>query len=305
MRNSLVNALLNYKTFPEFCVLTGDLGYAALEPLQSELGDRFINAGIAEQNMIGVAAGLAEMGMRPWVYSISPFLYARPFEQIRNDICLQDLAVRLVGSGAGYGYGASGPTHHALEDCGAMSMLQNMTVFIPSFASDMPEVVSLMMEAKHPTYLRLGRDEAPADFERSPFKAYRKLTIGAKCVALALGNIAGSVIEACLGLANGPTIWACGKLPVKREDIPNKLLEDIRHSRGLIIIEDHVAIGGLGQQFISCLLENGVDPIHFIHLYALGYKGDESGTQNFYRMQNGLSTVQIGHVITQFLKKCC
>ena len=105
MRKSLVDSLLQYCENPEFCVLCGDLGFNALEPLKERLGDRFINAGIAEQNMISVAAGLAQSGMKPWVYSISPFIYGRSIEQVRNDICLQDLPVYLIGSGAGFGYG--------------------------------------------------------------------------------------------------------------------------------------------------------------------------------------------------------
>src|ERR1700760_2340360 len=88
--------------------LTGDLGFMALEPLRDVLGPRFINAGVAEQNMVSVAAGMARAGAKPWVYSIAPFCYARPFEQIRNDVCFNALGVRLVGNGGGYGYGAMG-----------------------------------------------------------------------------------------------------------------------------------------------------------------------------------------------------
>lgn len=93
--------------------LTGDLGFMALEPLRDVLGGRFINAGVAEQNMVSMSAGLAKNGLKPWVYSIAPFIYARPFEQIRNDICLHCMPVVIVGNGGGYGYGVMGqPTTH-------------------------------------------------------------------------------------------------------------------------------------------------------------------------------------------------
>src|SRR5436305_12930222 len=98
---------------PRFVFLTGDLGFKALEPLRAMMGKRFINAGVAEQNMISVAAGLARAGMRPWAYSIAPFIYARPFEQTRNDVCLHKLPVVLIGNGGGYGYGVMGATHPA------------------------------------------------------------------------------------------------------------------------------------------------------------------------------------------------
>ncbi len=100
--------------------LTGDLGFMALEPLRDRLGDRFINCGVAEQNMVTVAAGLAKEGFDVWVYSIAPFCYARALEQIRNDVCLHGLPVRVLGNGGGYGYGVMGPTHHALEDYGIL-----------------------------------------------------------------------------------------------------------------------------------------------------------------------------------------
>ena len=116
MRNALCRGLVEIAPQPDFVFLTGDLGYSAIEPLRDAMGSRFVNAGVAEQNMISVAAGLARSGLKPWVYSIAPFAYARPFEQIRNDVCLHDLPVTIVGNGGGYGYGVMGATHHALED---------------------------------------------------------------------------------------------------------------------------------------------------------------------------------------------
>src|SRR3954469_24236661 len=139
--------------------LTGDLGFRALEPLRDRLGDRFINVGVAEQNMVSLAAGLARSGLRPWAYSIAPFIYARPYEQIRNDVCLHNLPVRLVGNGGGDGDGAMGATHHALEDYGALLSLQNITAFVPAFAQDVVDSVRKLSEFPHPAYLRLGLAE--------------------------------------------------------------------------------------------------------------------------------------------------
>ena len=105
-------------------------------------GSRFINAGVAEQNMVSVAAGLARQGMRAWAYSIAPFIYARPFEQIRNDVCLHNLPVVLVGNGGGYGYGVMGGTHHALEDYGVLLGLPNLRVYIPAFDGDVSRLAA-------------------------------------------------------------------------------------------------------------------------------------------------------------------
>src|SRR5579884_151787 len=111
MRKVFCESLVSCAARPDFIFLTGDLGFLALEPLREALGDRFLNAGVAEQNMVSVSAGLARQGLRPWVYSIASFLYTRPFEQIRNDLCLHRLPVVLVGNGGGYGYGVMGATH--------------------------------------------------------------------------------------------------------------------------------------------------------------------------------------------------
>ena len=129
MRIQFCDAMVARATDAKMLFLTGDLGFMALEPLQVALGPRFINAGVAEQNMVSVAAGLARQGFDVWAYSIAPFCYARPFEQIRNDVCFHELPVKLVGNGGGYGYGVMGPTHHAIEDYGVLLCLPNMSVF--------------------------------------------------------------------------------------------------------------------------------------------------------------------------------
>src|SRR5438874_6912423 len=145
MRNVFCQSLVAQAARPEFVFLTGDLGYKALEPLRDALGRRFINAGVAEQNMVTVAAGLAKAGLRPWAYSIAPFLYARPFEQIRNDVCLHNLPVMLVGNGGGYAYGVMGATHHALEDYGTLLTLPNLRALVPAFDPDVTALVERMM----------------------------------------------------------------------------------------------------------------------------------------------------------------
>src|SRR6476660_2916435 len=150
MRNVLCQALVERAADPDFVFLTGDLGYQALEPLREVMGRRFINAGVAEQNMVAVAAGLARSGMNPWVYSIAPFVYARPFEQIRNDLCIHDLPVKLIGNGGGYGYGVMGGTHHALEDYGALLTLPNMHAFVPAFTSDAEAAIRRLYGFPHP-----------------------------------------------------------------------------------------------------------------------------------------------------------
>jgi len=126
--------------------ITGDLGYNAFEDLKARYGKRFLNAGVAEQNMMGVAAGMALAGRRPWVYSIASFATYRCLEQIRNDICLHCLPVRIAGNGGGYTYGIMGSTHHALEDLGVLRPLPNMQLFFPCSNDHVAAAVSTMAQ---------------------------------------------------------------------------------------------------------------------------------------------------------------
>src|SRR5882724_12349871 len=161
MRNVFCQSLVDASSRPQFVFLTGDLGYKALEPLRDSMGPRFLNAGVAEQNMVSVAAGLARDGLRPWAYSIAPFIYARPYEQIRNDVCLHRLPVVLVGNGGGYGYGSMGATHHALEDYGALLCLPHLRAYIPAFDGDLRPITERLFAAPDAAYLRLGLSEQP------------------------------------------------------------------------------------------------------------------------------------------------
>ena len=141
MRKEFAEAIIDLAESNEKIVfLTGDLGFMALEGVKDCLGERFINAGVAEQNMATMAASLAYEGFIPFIYSISPFITLRPYEQLRNDICLHNLPVKIVANGGGYGYGIMGSTHHNIEDIGAMRILPNMKVFVPFTKEDVSEL---------------------------------------------------------------------------------------------------------------------------------------------------------------------
>ncbi len=161
MRKQLCDALVLRSARPDMVFLTGDLGFMALESLQQAMGERFINAGIAEQNMVSAAAALAREGMDVWAYSIAPFCYARPFEQIRNDVAFHNLPVKLIGNGGGYAYGVMGPTHHAIEDYAVLLTLPNMRAFIPVFDEDVGATINRAGSVPGPSYIRLGRGEVP------------------------------------------------------------------------------------------------------------------------------------------------
>jgi len=291
MRNLFCKSLVELAANPDFVFLTGDLGFQALEPLRDELGKRFMNMGVAEQNMISVAAGLAKGGMRPWVYSIAPFLYARGFEQIRNDICLHHLPVILVGNGGGYGYGVMGSTHHAIEDYGVLVPLPSMRVYLPAFDSDVRELVRQLMLIDHPAYLRLGLSEQPKWLSPSPFASWRHMLPGAGPTIVLTGPLAGGILDALHQSGISADVWLVSELPIAEP--PADFLASIRRSNYLLVVEEHVAAGSLGQMLARQLLLAGVAPAKFVHRTALGYVSGLYGSQRFHRLECGLDPSQI------------
>lgn len=218
----------------------------ALEEVQKAFKERFINCGIAEQNMISVSAGLAKEGFNCFVYSIAPFIYARPYEQIRNDICFSKLSVCLVGNGGGYAYGHMGPTHHALEDCAAMRAL-NVRVLIPCFNED---IISLVQSIDQPTYLRLGKDIRPKETNVPEWNAWRLILPGKNGLWVTLGPLTGLALHVLLSYPEEkrPTLWACGELVPPPKEFLIAVAEKI-----FVVFEEHVAEGGLGMTLIYYL----------------------------------------------------
>lgn len=298
MRKSFVDALLKHIYDPRFIFLSGDLGYGALESLQAALSDRFINCGIAEQNMVSVAAGLAKSGMRPFVYSIAPFLYARAFEQIRNDICFHGLPVVLVGNGGGYGYGVMGGTHHALEDYGVLLTLPHIHCYVPAFDEQIEPMIDRMFKADHPSYLRLGLAES-LDQDITKTRYIHQVYDGRGPTVLAVGPIAGGILNAIVAIPNTPrpSLWVASEFPFE-SFLPEVFTKDVDRSDHLIIIEEHVCHGSIGDSFPSRFLDQlGRIPKYIDHLHADPPPYKSYGSQKFHRAQCGLDIDNIMSVI--------
>lgn len=270
--------------------LTGDLGFMALEPLQEKLGSRFINAGVAEQNMVSVAAGLARQDFEVWVYSIAPFCYARPFEQIRNDVAFHNLPVKLIGNGGGYGYGVMGPTHHAIEDYGVLLTLPGMSVYVPVFDEDMEAVIARAGASSRPAYIRMGRGEPPKNYTVPAYAPWRKLTCGGGPVVIAVGPLAGTYIEAFeqLPAEYRPNFWVVTELPIEQNPLPAELLFQIGEAHSLCVAEEHVRHGGFGSDLLLHLAEKNIAVRRFLHLYARAHHFERYGSQIFLRRQSAL-----------------
>jgi transketolase len=279
---------------PGLFFLTGDLGFMALEGVRAALGERFINCGVAEQNMIGVAAGLAREGMRVFAYSIAPFCYARPFEQIRNDLAFTRLPVCLVGNGGGYAYGHMGPTHHALEDCAVMSAL-GVRVLAPAFDDDLSPLLNL--RADGPCWLRLGYDVRPKGETVPVYAPWRCVLPGSNGALVALGPLAGLAWDALRmeDEQRRPAIWAVTELPLV--PLPTAFCATIAQGQPLYILEEHVSQGGLGMQLLYELNTHGLKPGRLIHRHALGYPSGRYGSQSFHRRECGMDAESIRAIL--------
>jgi transketolase len=287
MRAEFAEAMLAlFEKRKDLVFVTADLGYMALEGVKKAFGERFINAGVAEQNAVSLAAGLARVGHLPWVYSMAVFTVLRPYEQIRNDVCLHELPVKLVGNGGGYGYGIMGATHHALEDVGAMRVLPNMRIYLPLVASDVSAVVSTMAADPLPNYLRLN---APAELPGAipAFAPWRRLKQGRSCVVIGMGPVLQGLYEMnAPALLDELEIWSVGTFPL--EAIPNELSASIQEKGRVITVEEHYRSCGLGEALSLLFLTSGVVPQSLTCLHAAGYPSGRYGSQRFHQAECGL-----------------
>ena len=304
MRNTLcLNLVKISKKNDKMIFLTGDLGYKALEPLQSAMKKKFINAGVSEQNMISVSAGLAKENFSVWCYSIAPFIYARPFEQIRNDICFHNLPVKIVGNGGGYGYGVMGPTHHAIEDYGVLLTLPKIKVYVPIFNSDLNAITNILAKDKSPAYLRLGIDESPKNFKTQKYKPWRKLISGNGPTVISIGSISGTFIELFLSLEKKvrPNFWVVTELPLSEKQIPKSFIARLKLDKRLIIIEEHVKNGSFANEFLSHLIQKKISIDKYKHHFAINHIYSNYGSDKFMRKQSKLDDESI----IKTIKKMC
>ena len=294
---------------PRAIFFSGDLGFQAFEELSARLGPRFVNAGVAEQNMIGVAAGVALAGMNAWVYSIAPFATFRCLEQIRNDVCLHDLPVRVVGNGGGYTYGMMGSTHHALEDLAALKALPNMELFFPCTNSHVAAAVDVMHRLGGPAYLRLAisgfasdaapLSENPATLTRlyQRRKSERGITIvgaghAVQIVLTARGGALGEADADIFGVARHPL----------RLDEDTELAESIAATGRVLFVEEHYASGGIGESFLRESVGRVRGGIRDFRLLAPSHRPDHKvGSAAFLLRQAGMTPERVTEVATTML----
>lgn len=250
MRNDFVRQM--HKEMAEdksIVFLTGDLGFNALESLAKDFPDRFYNVGIAEQNMAGIAAGLALEGHKVIIYSIASFVTMRCFEQIRTDICYHNLDVKIIGTGGGFNYSDNGITHHTIEDLSLMLGMPNMQVYCPSHSWEAIESTKAMIKRKGPAYLRLGKSPGIA-YENSnwKFKASQGYIIkpGSDISLFLTGNITDIAFSVENILKKAGISTTIISMPTIKPIDENLIIRQSKTSKGIFTLEEHSFIGGLG-----------------------------------------------------------
>jgi transketolase len=291
MRKEFAQSVLNVAMHDERVIfLTGDLGFMALEELRDSLKERFINCGVAEQNMVSVAAGLAAKGFLPFVYSIAPFVTLRPYEQLRNDVALQNLPVTVVGNGGGYGYGIMGATHHVLEDICIMQALPNIRVYVPSFCSDVEKCLHAALSSSRPAYLRLGKSvkEFGLVSVQSPWRGCRRVSSGRLLTVVATGPVIEHVISYLPSLpANSVDLFSISEFPLTNLD--DELARSISSTKAVLTIEEHLITGGLAEGLARILLSLGIPTRKFKSLAAKGYPSGLYGSQLWHQTESELA----------------
>jgi transketolase len=306
MRNAFADELTKLgNEDPRLVMLSGDIGNRLFDKFRAAHPDRFINCGVAEQNMTGVAAGLAMSGLRPVTYTITPFVTTRCLEQIRTDAAYHDVPVTIVSVGAGLAYAGLGPTHHACEDISFLRSIPNMVVIAPADAWEVRAALRAVMKQDRPAYIRMGKKGEPVIHSGmlENFQIGKAITIkqGSDVCLLSTGNMLPEALEAQHVLAEkGISAEVVSFHTVKPLD-NERLADAFSRYRLVATIEEHSLIGGFGSAVAEWVIDGGIAPKKFIRFGTPDAFFKKSGEQEFAREQLGLTGHQIAARILQSL----
>lgn len=306
MRNAYISALYDLaKENKQILALVADNGAIVYDRYRQDFPDRFFNFGISEANMVTVAAGLASCGKIPFAYTIACFITMRAFEQVRNDVCLQKMNVKLVGIGAGFVYSNLGPTHHATKDIALMRTLPNMTIFSPCDPQEARYATFAAAQISGPVYLRLATGGTPKIYEKDyEFEVGRAVTLkeGTDVAIISTGGIVYEVLQAVDELeSSGISVRLINIHTIKPID-KEIILKATYDTRAILTVEEHTIFGGLGSSVAEVILENNNSPIKFRRLGLPGTFTQGYGTYQEMKEMNNLSKMDIVRAVKNLLR---
>lgn len=304
MRNAFIDTVIEAcLQRDDIFIISGDAGLGVFDDFQKQRPDRFLNLGVAEQNMIGCAAGMAMTGFKVYVYNIVPFVLYRCYEQVRNDICYQNLPVTLIGTGSGFTYAPMGMTHYSVEDIGLAQTMPNLHVYSPADPTEAESAARVTLASNHPTYVRLAKRGEPRIHQELPNIASPLQLAEGRDVALVFhGTVVNDVLEARRMLDEMGISAKVISLPLINPCPVNKLNEMLAEVGQVVTIEEHFVDSGLGAKLafwsaahrpswrLSCM---GVRP-EYVHVIK---------KQDGMRQHYGLTAEHIASHVCGLLKK--
>lgn len=302
MRDAFSEALVRLaKADPNVLLLTGDHGYALFDEFRKECPAQYINAGIAEQNMVGMAAGLARIGFRPFVYGLSAFVPVRVVEQIKLDVAHDQLPVVFIGDGAGFVYSHLGTSHQSTEDIACTRAIPNLSVFSPADRFEVKACMELAYQSKSAVYLRMGKSD-----RGDVHSALDQPKIGELLEARSgtNGDVAfiatGALVRTALNIASelypDSAVWSVPFIkPVDSEQVVNIC----RKVKALVVFEEHSILGGLGSMIAEIASEHA--PVRILRVGVRDRFSHYCGTYEYLLKEHGLDRASIEKDIRAFL----
>jgi transketolase len=306
MRNAFADELTRLgDEDPRIVMLSGDIGNRLFDTFKARHAQRFFNCGVAEANMVGVAAGMAMNGLRPVAYSITPFVTTRCLEQIRTDVCYHEAPVTIVGVGGGLSYANLGPTHHACEDISFLRSIPNMVVVCPGDAYEVRSALRAAMRQDRPVYIRIGKKGEPL-VHAGPlpdFEIGKAITIshGDDVCLLSTGTMLPEAMDAARRL---------GEQGISAEVVSFHTIKPLDHARLrdafsrfrlVATIEEHSLIGGFGSGVAEWLVDSGTAKANLLRFGTPDEFFKKSGEQAYAREMLGLTGHQIADKIRRAL----
>lgn len=301
MRDAFSTTLVRLaKADPKVVLITGDHGYALFDEFRRECPEQYINAGIAEQNMVGMSAGLARLGFRPFVYGLSAFVPVRVLEQIKLDIAHDDLPVTLLGDGAGFVYSHLGTSHQSTEDIACARAIPGLSIMSPADADEMRACMYAAYSKKSAVYLRMGKSDRGQVHSGTveldithPVKVY-----DAKSSSVAIFST-GSMVKTAIDVARNRDDTSVWSVPSIKPLAKDRVLEIAAKHQVIVTLEEHSVFGGFGSAIAEIVSEKIPRRIKIIGVEDRF--SEYCGTYNYLLKEHGLQLEQVEKKIDEFV----
>jgi transketolase len=308
MRNEFIKKLIELaKIDQRIVLLTADLGFSVVEEFAKNFPDRFYNVGVSEQNMVGLATGLAKDGFIPFVYSIAPFVLLRPFEFVRNGPVFHRLPVRFVGIGCGFEYGTLGSTHHLLEDIALVRSQPGFMYVAPSNDAQTPQALEKTYQATGPIFYRIGKGSTKILEQQKEFNPQQLQIVqsGEKVVLFSLGAICAEAEIAVKNLLQKNIKITFAAIPTFEKPVLDEIKNLLQKHDLVITLESHYSNGGIGSMIAEIIAENGIN----CRLKKMAVKKLSDGiygSEKFLYQKNNLDSESVEeNIFNYFLNESC